>query len=104
MLFTGKLKGTAGPTLVDCTSGEAAGNAIVLKNTYDQWGNVLTSTDGRDTVTQLTYDANNLYVVAKAEAYGTGVQRNWSYTPDPYSGKVKVQTDNDNTVSTTYNY
>ena len=39
VLFTGKLKGTPGTNLVNCTNGAAASKAIVLKNTYDQWGN-----------------------------------------------------------------
>ncbi len=85
-----------------------ATNSIETTATYDSYGNVLTSTDAKGVVSQITYGAINgysgLYPTQTKSAYGTAQERTATAEYDFYTGLVTSATDVDNSVTSETEY
>ncbi len=89
-------------TLTVCATGSTGctTNAIRTSWTYASNGNVLTATDANGNLTQLNYDANNLYPTQVS----VGGLRTAAYSFDGASGYLESSSDTDNAITTTYAY
>jgi YD repeat-containing protein len=81
-----------------------ASNASITGYTFDSHGNLTDVTDPVGNATHYTYDANDLYLQTKVEAYNTSVASTFSYGWDFASGVMTSKTDTNNNVTTTYGY
>lgn len=87
-----------------------ADNSISVSHQYSASGsgNRIMTTDGRNIQTQFVYGPINgysdLYVTQTQTAYQTAVQRTTNFEYDFYTGRVTLQTDADNSVSTRTSY
>lgn len=88
------------------------GNSISTFAEYDQYGNVIETTDAKGNVTTITYgnitcpggNVTGLYPTETVTAYGTAVARTSSAVYDCYTGLVTSATDEDNDVTVVTEY
>lgn len=87
-------------------------NSISIKNEYDQYGNVIETTDANGNRTQITYGSivtptgtvSNLYPTQTVAASETAIQRTSTAEYDFYTGLVTSVTDVDNSVTSGTEY
>jgi RHS repeat-associated protein len=87
-------------------------NAILTSAVYDPYGNVISSTDAKGNITQVTYALASgpngyvpgLYPTQVITAYGTSVARTSASTYDFYTGRVLTATDVDNSLTNASEY
>jgi RHS repeat-associated protein len=80
-------------------------NAVVLKYSYDVWGNLLTAQNARNYSTSYGYDSNHVCATTKAVAIGTANQRTYTYPACDFHTSLPLgETDYDHGITRAYSY